>query len=70
MKSKKVKDKLFILMVIIAIGAIVYLYFDNNAKIKEETSRWEQVSGQTYTSDSKEEISCSYLRMCGSRTIS
>lgn len=56
MKSKKVKDRLFIFMVILAIGAIVYLYFDSNAKIKEETARWEQVSGKTYTSDSKEEI--------------
>lgn len=56
MKSKKVKDRLFIFMVIMAIGAIVYLYFDSNTKIKEENTRWEQVSGQTYTSDSKEEI--------------
>ena len=56
MKSKKVKDRLFIFMVIMAIGAIVYIYFDSNTKIKEENTRWEQVSGQTYTSDSKEEI--------------
>ena len=56
MKSEKVKDRLFIFMVIMAMGAMVYLYFDNNAKIKEENTRWEQVSGKTYTSDSKEEI--------------
>lgn len=49
MKSKKVKDRLFIFMVIMAIGAIVYIYFDSNTKIKEENTRWEQVSGQTYT---------------------
>lgn len=56
MKYEKVKDRLFIVMVILAIGAIVYLYVDSNAKIKAENVRWEQVSGKTYTSDSKEEI--------------
>lgn len=56
MKSEKVKDRLFIFMVILAIGAIVYLYVDSNATIKEENARWEHVSGKTYTSDSKEEI--------------
>lgn len=56
MKSEKVKDRLFIFMVILANGAIVYLYVDGNARIKEENTRWEHVSGKTYTSDSKEEI--------------
>lgn len=56
MKSEKVKDRLFIFMVIMAIGAIVYIYVDGNARIKEENTHWEQVSGKTYTSDSKEEI--------------
>lgn len=56
MKPTKIKDRLFIFMVIMAMGAMVYLYFDGNATIKEENARWEQVSGKTYTSDSKEEI--------------
>lgn len=56
MTSEKIKDRLFIFMVILAIGAIVYRYVDGNARIKEENTRWEHVSGKTYTSDSKEEI--------------
>ena len=39
MKSEKVKDRLFIFMVIMAIGAIVYIYVDGNARIKEENTR-------------------------------
>ena len=56
METKNTQSWLFSLLIIIALGASIYLYFDSKANIKEENARWEQISGKTYTSDSKEEI--------------
>lgn len=76
MKSEKVKDRLFIFMVIMAIGAIVYIYVDGNARIKEEntheeiyiTTRQDELSALENTDIDKFYVDHHYSMILNSKT--